>query len=191
MSDDTSYREDIKVDKYDLADLWETHPDRFMKWADHYAQAMDELGYYKEQAEFAKDNAKADLEQLKAELYLDISEKLTQEGGKAPTKDMIESVILCDPFYQKKRKRVKEISIDHAAKVRKAESNVARLKLVKEAFEHRKTALDNLARLMIGGYYSTVLPKELRKPVEDAQEQGRESKREEYLNETMRRKQVG
>jgi|ADurb_H2B_03_Slu_FD_contig_31_952612_length_5191_multi_7_in_0_out_0_6 hypothetical protein len=132
MSDEKAYREDLGINRFALDKEWEEQPEKFINW------------YEKEiEAQFQRDKLKEQLDLTKAELDGEIRETAASNSVKI-TEAMVSSEIL-------KSERFKKINNDYLESVKNAKI----LGAAREAFEHRKKALEKLTDLFIAGYWST------------------------------------
>lgn len=183
------YREDLEISKFELAELWETHQMRFMDWAEKLAESIEEKDEIKLETELDKAKAKDELESVKAHLDLQIRTNYEYFGlKKAPTEKLVESLIAKSPEFVEAKQKYYAIMEQCGKDLAKAEYNVNVLKAAKDAFEHRKTALDNLTRLMVGGFYSARLPKDLAPEIKEEREKKLDQKARDSANESIRRR---
>ncbi len=185
-----SYQEDLRINKYELEDLWEDHQDRFINWSDQYADAIEKRDLKKEQLDYETNIWKEKFEQVKADLDLDIRINWQDkyELPKAPTESMVSQVMLSQPEFKEVNRTMRDKIHELKLELIELDLKVNKLKGAKEAFEHRKMAMDNLTRLMLGGYYSAKLPKEVREDVKAKQEEKIIEERRETLSESMQKR---
>lgn len=132
----SEYENDLEINKKTLDDDWLRQPRLFMKWSERVAQAM-----------FERDRAKENLEVTKAELdgFVRIDPlAYGWEDNKKPTEAFIANAVLQDERY-------KEASLDLAEK----QKSYSILSSAKEAFNHRKAALEGLTKLFHDEYWTT------------------------------------
>lgn len=145
-----SFRDDAKIDKHGLDYEWLRQAELFQKYAVEYANAM-----------FERDKAKDRLELIKAEVDSEIRgdpESFGFEGK--PTEPAIASAILQSSEY-------KEAKGNYLSSVR--EMNI--VMGAKGAMEHKKAALETLAKLYLSGYWGDVrIPQEVRKQYQNDSE---------------------
>lgn len=183
------YREDLEISKYELAELWETHQMRFMDWGEKYSDAVRERDELKTEIEIDKAKAKDELEAVKAHLDLQIRTNYEYYGlKKSPTEKLVESLIAKSPEFTQAKANLYVILEQCGKDLAKAEYNVNVLKVAKEAFEHRKTSLDNLTRLMVSGYYSARMPQDLAPEIKEERERKLDQKARDSANESIRRR---
>lgn len=123
------YKEDIKIDRFSLDTEWEQHPSKFMEWAEKSVEAQ-----------FERDKAKEQLDLIKAQIDLEIRERVTE---KKLTEAAISNMVLINPKYQ-----------EASSKFREAVNDAKILDVAKDAFEHKKKALEKITDLWISGYWS-------------------------------------
>ena len=126
-----SYANDISIDKYVLDEEWLKQPTIFMKWVDNYAQAVLE-----------RDRIKDRLDVVRAEIDGEIRTN-PPEGGKL-TEAAISNIIVQSQRYR--------TIMDGLIK---ANYDVNVLSGVKESLNHKKSALENLTKLFLAGYYTS------------------------------------
>lgn len=136
----------VKIDTLDLPKEWELQPGKFLYHADLCVEAQK-----------FKDEAKMELETTYADL-----DKQAREGGcegkgsKPPTEDAIKQWILRQEEYQRATKNY----INACYEYEKSRN-------VKDAFIHRKAALEHLQWLFCQGHYSGLqMPKAMREKKE-------------------------
>lgn len=136
------YKEDRKIDKYLLDDENEIQAALYGRWSDAHADAELDL-----------DKAKERMDTVKADLYMEIVKEFIDRGEKKPTETMIGNTILSKDKY-------KEVTEEYF----KAKHNAKILKGAKESMNHRKSSLENLTHLWLGGYWADPkVPPEARK----------------------------
>jgi hypothetical protein len=130
--EDNIYDKDLKIDTDSLDIEWIKQPKTFMKWAKMAIEASDVM-----------DKKKDALEIIEAELDEEARGKL--EGEKKKIREaMVTSEIKKSERYQKAQLEYRNARRDYKI-----------LDKAVEAFNQRKTALENLVDLWQGGYYST------------------------------------
>jgi hypothetical protein len=176
-----SYSEDLKIDKYDLENLWEDHQDRYMTYAETYAEAVKNRDEAKEELTFRKAEAYDELERVKAELDQEIRKNYEKYGFVKITDPLVNQWVIVQPQYKQALASYRKIIREYSKKLNTAEYEVNVLDGVKKAFEHRKIAMDNLTRLMLGGYFSGKPSKDVKEIVKEKREQ----KRDDTMHETI------
>jgi len=107
---------------------------------------------------------------------------------KPPTNPAVESLILdCKDFSEQKKKYYDIIS-EYGKRLAQAEYAVNVLKVAKDAFDHRKYAMDNLTKLLVSGFYSAKLPKDLKDEVLEEREKRLETRARESADQTIQRR---
>lgn len=138
-----SYKEDLSIDKYKLDYEWEKQASKFIEWAE---KAVDAL--------FERDKAKDFLELTRAQLDSEIRKDVGE--GKKLTEAAIQSQILQNERYISANDLYLE-----------AVKNAKILDIAREAFDHKKKALEKITDLWIAGYWSIPkINKELKESVE-------------------------
>lgn len=183
-----SYKEDLKVNRYILDDLWEEHQDIYMEYAEDYADATKSRNDAKELLDYKKAQAKDTLALVQSKLDNEIRSNPIKYGYEKLTEQIVNSWIIRQEEYQTALLNLRKIVHKHALKLNEEEYRVDLLKGVKESFEHRKTSMDNLTRLMIGGYYSSKPAKDVGKIVKKSHQERIESTMHEGLKESFRRR---
>lgn len=125
------FEKDISINKYKLDEECLSHSSLYFRYSSMQADAKTRVSK-------AKDN----LELVEAERNLAIRKTLSESGTKV-TEAMITSALIVD----------KEV-IEAKNQVREAEDVFMKLSVAVQAFEHRKSELDNLVKLYCSGYYS-------------------------------------
>ena len=125
------FQKDLSINKYKLDEECISHASRY--------------AYYAEACAIAKTNvseAKDKLELVEAERYEVIRADLEGKGIKT-TIPMLDRALITDEEVQKAK-----------AKLRDAETTLARLQVAVNAMDARRSELDNLVKLYVAGYYS-------------------------------------
>ena len=126
-------KEILKVDRHNLHEEWERHPQIYMEWAEKWAKAL-----------FRRDKLKEKMELIKAKLDGQIRENPEMFGfTKKPTEAAISAAITKSDEY---RKALNAFF--------KATEEVNLMASIKTSLEHRKKALEALTQLFIAGYYA-------------------------------------
>lgn len=131
MTEETSYKEDIKIDKFALDFAWEQQPTLFLKWAERHIQALQE-----------QDRAKEQLDLKRAELDKAIRSNPKNFGlPERVTEGAISNTILQQDEYRQ--------ALD---KFHEAKEYTGIMSIAREAMVHKKKALEMLAQLWLGKY---------------------------------------
>ena len=125
------FEKDISINKYKLDEECLSHSAIYSRYASAQAEAKTTVSK-------AKDN----LELVESERGLAIRDSLLKSGNKV-TEAMINSALISD-----------EEVIKAKNELRQAEEVFAKLGVAVQAFEHRKSELDNLVKLYCAGYFS-------------------------------------
>jgi len=125
------YADDLKIDENALDREFIMQPSKYMEYAKKAAQADSE-----------RKKAKESLELTLAKLDKHAREKAAENGEKVTEKVIDGRVKMADDYQ------------DALAEVRDAEYSYSVLIGAVRAFDQRKTALENLVKLYIGGYFS-------------------------------------
>ena len=128
---EVDFEKDISINKYKLDEECLSHSSLYFRYSSMQADAKTRVSK-------AKDN----LELVQAERYDAIKEAFEKKGIKT-TIPMMDKVVLSDSEV-----------IEAKNKLREAEDVFAKLSVAVQAFEHRKSELDNLVKLYCSGYYS-------------------------------------
>jgi hypothetical protein len=128
---DTSYKEDLKFDKYSLDEEWERQPSLYMKWGEREADAQEE-----------KDKAERALSIIKSEM----DAKIRSNPEKYRIEKISESAINYAVLNSKEYREAELIFIEAKKKARLLNHAVV-------AFDHKKRALTKESDLWINGYY--------------------------------------
>jgi len=186
-----SYIEDLKINRYLLEEEWTNHQELYMQYSEAYAEAVRLRDDAKEELNFYRSKAQSELDKVKAELDMHIRTNYEILGFSKITEAIVTSFIIRQDSYTEALNHYRETVREYNKKLNKAEYQVNLLDGVKRAFEHKKTAMDNLTRLMIGGYYSSKPVKDARSVVKDSHEEKRQTKTLETLKESFRRRGKG
>lgn len=139
-----NYEKEIVIDENRLELEWK-------KQSQNYLTISKEAAHADTEAKRSKEN----LEVVKAELYLSIRKQMEEEGEKV-TEAILDSKIKRHESYKDAMSQY--LNDNHAAQI---------LKSAVQAFDHKKSALENLVKLKLAGYYSE--PKDSK--MQDAVEQ--------------------
>lgn len=126
------YKEDITIDKMRLDWEWERHPSLIIKWYEKHAESIYKRDKKKEQLDVISANVEKEVRLDPDKFKID---KLTESA--------VRSAVVTD-------QRVREASEDFI-QAKKEEMILAG---VKEAFNHRKYALENVVKLFLANYYA-------------------------------------
>lgn len=130
-SKEFDFEKDISINKYKLDEECLSHSAIYGRYSQAQADA-------KTQVTKAKDN----LELVQAERNIKLRNELSASGAKV-TEAMINSYLIVD-----------EKVVEAKNQVREAEDVYGKLSVAVQAFEHRKSELDNLVKLYCSGYFS-------------------------------------
>lgn len=183
-----TYHEQLKVDRYNLADLLETHQDKYIDWSDLYAEAVKERDDLQEERDFKKGEAKDNLEKVRALLDDEIRTNFKEHGYEKVSDKSVETWIIRQTSYQEALKNLRTVTHDYAVKVNTAEFKVNKLKGALTAFEHRKSSMDNLVKLHGQGYWSARIPRDVQEEVDAQKESETQEKLQTALNQNRRLK---
>jgi hypothetical protein len=143
----SEYNDDLKIDFAELDINWRDHSANYMKWAEHWVNAVAQ-----------RDRKKEALDVLKAELDKHYRIELEKQIGKKPTEATVSAAIISNTTYQVAQQDII-----------KANEEVNLLAAAKVAFEHRKKALEGLTQLWLGGYFSNPnIPSEIKERVKQS-----------------------
>jgi hypothetical protein len=182
------YISDLHINKYMLDEEWESHQDKFMEYASAYSEAIRIRDDAKELLSFKRSEAQEVLDIIRSELDAEIRSNPTSFGYDKLTEAIVTSWITRQIKYQAAMSSFRNTLSEYSKKLNEAEYEVNVLKGVKEAFEHRKTAMDNLTRLFLAGYFSSKPSKDVRESVKENREEKREESTKTKLNESFRRR---
>jgi hypothetical protein len=162
MTDD--YKNSIEIDIDNLENEWRQQPIKFMEWA-HKAVEM----------ESERDRLKDKLEVLHGKIDLEIRQDPEKFGIVKATESSIQSAMVGDI-------RIQGATSDYLQAVKDAKM----FNVMREAFDHRKKALEKMTDLWIAGYYAE--PR-IKKEAKDAvEEDGARHQRENLERSAVRRR---
>jgi hypothetical protein len=130
------YKEDMKVDKYNLEIEWERHTQLYLDYMEAEVDAQD-----------IRDRLERRLDLVKAEMDAKVRSNPAKYGIEKVSESAIKSVVT-------KSTRVQEAQEEYLNAVKRAK----KLSGVMKGMEHRKRQLTELDRLFTGGYYSSSRP---------------------------------
>jgi hypothetical protein len=132
MQRERNYLKDIEIDENDLEKEWVEHPSNVMHYHDVFADAQ-----------YNRDILKTKLEKVSARLDLEVRKDWSKHFDSKPTEAAIKSYLILHKDYCEAEETYLE-----AVKV------MTSITGVKSAFEHKKTALQNIVSLRVMGYHS-------------------------------------
>ena len=132
-SQQDDFQKDLSINKYKLDEECLSHSSRYAYYAEASAVAKTEVS-----------RAKDRLDLTEAEQREAIRIKMEKDGIK-PTIPMLDSATIRDEKVVKAK-----------AEVREAEDVYNRLQVAVNAMDARRSELDNLVKLYVAGYYSTL-----------------------------------
>lgn len=138
-------KDHLKVDPFNLVEDWEQQPHLFMFWSEKWVDAV-----------LRKENAKQQLETLRANLDLDIRQNPEAYGILKITESVVDSAIKTHPEYQQLLREYNQLC-----------SEVNFLSSVKEALNHKRKALESLTQLWVTGYYQHPNESKIARETED------------------------
>ncbi len=124
--------QELKIDKFSLDEEWLRQPMLIYQWSKDYAEALA-----------VRDKTKQLVELIKAESDLAIRKNPERFGLEKATDKAVENAIITVPEYQEALKQHQQAMYD-----------VNILSGGIEAINHKKSALDNLTRLFLSGYWA-------------------------------------
>ncbi len=151
-----SLEQELRIEKHSLDEEWLAQPMLIYQWSKDYAEALA-----------VRDKTKQYVELTRAELDTAIRKDPTRFGLDKITEGAIGNLIITLPDYQKALEANQQAVYD-----------VNVLSGAIEAINHKKSALDNLTKLFLSGYYGEAKPSspEMRTTLENKvtkeQEQG-------------------
>ena len=142
MSDELNYELDTSIDEQALDVEWLQQADLMRKYAAHAAATKRYMDEIKER-----------LEVEKARLDLEIRKDPSKYGIEKVTESVVQSAILIQPEYQELQRLYREA---------RYENDIANAAV--RAIDQKKTALENLVRLLIASYFAgPATPRDLTK----------------------------
>lgn len=130
-NEEFDFEKDLSINKYRLDEECLSHSSLYFRYAEAASQAKNRVS-----------KVKNNLELIQSERNLAIRDELAKNGTKV-TEAMIDKLVASD-----------EIVIKAKNKLIEAETIYSKLSVAVQAFEHRKSELDNLVKLYCSGYYS-------------------------------------
>ncbi len=142
-----SIEEDRKIDPDTLDINWVEQADLYFKYSDAWNTAINERNDLKIEVERKKEK----IDELKAKLDLEIRKDPDEYDLDKITEPAIESAIKSNREYKKALEEMYELKKD----LNEAQSRANRLYSCVASMEQRKTALENLVKLINQQYFST------------------------------------
>jgi hypothetical protein len=131
-----SFKDDLKIDKYSLDEEWLKQPSLFLQWAEETVEAQS-----------VRDRCKDVLDLTRAELDSDVRSNPLKYGLDKITEGAIQNIII-------QNVRFREVTEKHLVSIKEAKI----LDVAREAFEHKRKALEALTQLYLSGYWSSDRP---------------------------------
>ena len=168
MSD--NYKEDVKIDKYDLHNQLAETPSLYMDWAEKYSKIKAVLFKEQEKLKLLRVECKSEFDRFRAELDLLIRNDWAKHGQvEKMTESSINSTLITRKELIEKEKELNtriQKQVDEVAKVTERESVFEGAKV---AMNIKKACLGDEVSLWLGGYYSEVkVPQEMHKQIKQA-----------------------
>ena len=126
------HQKELEIDRFNLDREWTNQPVLYMEYSEKAAEARKRM-----------DEAREHLDVVKAELDKKIRKNPEDFGLSKITESAVVNTILLQPEYS----GANDIYLE-------ARHNYDVLSSLVRAFDHRKSALENLVRLHVAGYYS-------------------------------------
>ena len=127
-----NFKDDLQINKFALDLEWEKQPVLFIEWAEKSVEAS-----------FVKDKTKEKLELIMAELDMEMRKDPNSFGIEKITETVVLNTI-------KRHLRYQEIYNLYLESIK----SFKLFEIVKEAFDHKKKALEKLTYLFISGYWA-------------------------------------
>lgn len=153
-----NYRDAVRINKYELGDLWEDHSDRFLDWWESYANAKQIRNLAEAKLDLLKKENKEEIEYIKADLEIDIRRNPHKYHLTKTTDQSVASCILTQSRYRRQLELARAKEKEAREELIEAEHNMDVLKGAAEAFDKRTDALKGLTQLMVGGLISAKVP---------------------------------
>jgi len=170
------YREDAKIDIYNLHTEWAGQPTIYIDYAEQYADAVALMMRAQEKVSVVKMEGKKRIDQRRAELDAEVRANPMLFGLEKVTETAVANAIVVAPTFKKVQD---EVAQEIAAAVEEHINSVRQKELlegVKIAFSHRKTALEKEVELFLGGYYADPkIPKSYRESQQEEVRKGVEA----------------
>ena len=141
------YREELEIDKFTLDTEWQFQSIKFSEWAEKEVEAL-----------YLKDKAKEQLDLVRAQLDSSVRKNPEAYGLEKVTEGAIQNVILQHKDYM-------DISRAYLDAVKEARI----LGVAREAFDHRKKALEKLTELFLSQYWAEPREGKITKEVREEQ----------------------
>jgi len=127
-----NFKDDLQINKFALDLEWEKQPVLFIEWAEKSVEAS-----------FVKDKTKEKLELIMAELDMEMRKDPNSFGIEKITETVVLNTI-------KRHLKYQEIYNLYLESIK----SFKLFEIVKEAFDHKKKALEKLTDLFISGYWA-------------------------------------
>lgn len=183
---ETSYRDDVRVDRYNLPNLLETHGELYVKWGERWVMANDKRDRAEANLKLVKDDAKEAIARERARLDLAIRKTPSDYGIEKATDNPVANAILCSEEYQAVVDEWNQRIKDATKEFLDAERDANMMKIAKEGMGQRQ--FDNLTRLHADGMWNHKVPRRAINTIssEETKEVNEETK--EVLKDAMSRR---
>ena len=161
------YKEDLEINEMALDQEWIKQPGLYLKYSIEAAEA-----------DFDRKKAKQNLEVIQAETDADVRAEAKKKGEKI-TEKVVESRVLQDETYTEARDLV--VQSDH---------NYNILMAAVRSFEQKKSALENLVKLHIAGYFSEPVQERVDEEM-DMTASAQKKQRDALNSKRKKRKKIG
>jgi predicted unusual protein kinase regulating ubiquinone biosynthesis (AarF/ABC1/UbiB family) len=178
----SEYRNDVRINKYELEDLWESHSDRFLTWWEKYAEAKRLRNIAEARYELLKKENREELEYIRADLDIQIRRNPMKFNLPKVTDVSVANCILIQDRYRRFQEQARASEKEARYELIAAEHKMDVLKGAAEAFDKRTDSLRALTALMSKGLYSATLPSG---PIRTEVEAKRAEAKQQELNERM------
>ena len=181
--EEESYERALQVDLNALDREWMEQPRRYDRWGKRKAKAAAEKFRAEENLKLVRSDVKRGLDEVKAEIEMEIRANPEKYFSSKPTEAAIQSKLILHDKVKEKQDQNRQVLVDAIEKCAVAIEKEDTMETARIAMQHKKTSLEYASMLWAANYYARPnIPKEI---LERAGEAGVE-KHKEKLAENVR-----
>ena len=183
---DLSYKEDLRIDRYYLDEICDTHAEKYAKWAELYVNAVKNLNDEKTKFEKRKSEAKDNINRIKSQLNLDVRRNYKKYELEKITDSIADSWINTQEEYLAALENLRNTIAEGQQEIDELDYKVDILKVAKDSFDHRKQMIQAEVSLYVAGYWAK--PSQPKEFIRDKLNEASEEVGESAANSMIRRR---
>ena len=180
------YKEDLKIDRYYLDEICDTHAELYAKWAELYVDAVKNYNDEKTRFEKRKSESKDEINSVKARLNLDVRKNYKKYDLEKITDSIADSWINTQEDYLAALQNLRNTIAEGQQEIDELEHKVDILKVAKDSFDHRKQMIQAEVSLYVAGYWAK--PSQPKEFIQDKLNEASEEVGESAANSMIRRR---